>query len=441
MSTPERPLHERRLWEFQALRDLAVIASLVGVVWLGWALSTISVPLMVGLGLAYLVEPLIVWLTRRIPRLGRIKAVLLLVAGLALAFSLLLALTVPPLIRQAVSLAHNSGGHVQKVHSWAVDPARPAWLRTRAVDLESSLARLGLISATHAATSTTVAASPPRATLSDDARLRALIREEMAASTTESAGQSMTSRVSGLLGALSSGLGTAIGTVISIVLFLVIAAVTAVSFSLAWPSILATGNDLLPSAKRAHIIGLLGRMDNTVSSFVRGRLTVAAIVAAIYAIGWTIVGVPYGLMLGLGVGILSLVPYLAAIGLPLAWLLVVLRVIGEGDASSWYVSTGPDGAAVIHWWLVLILPWSVNLVAQTLEDYVLSPLIQGKATELHPAAIMVAVIAGGLLAGLYGMLLAVPAAACGRILLTAEILPRLKAWADGTSSNNRPPPA
>ncbi len=440
MPIPERPLHERRLWEFQALRDLAVLAMLVGVLWLGWRLSAITVPLMVGLGLAYVAEPLIAWLTRRIPRLSRMKAVLLLVAGIALSGALLLALTVPPLVRQAVSLANNSENHVLQVHAWAVNPARPEWLRSRAVDLEDSLARVGLLSASSAAVSATVATPVVTIADSDEARLRALVREEIAANASQSTGSSMASRVGGILGALSLGVGAAVGTVVSLLLFVAIAAVSAVSFSLAWPTVLASAHDLLPATKRAHILGLLGRMDHTVSSFVRGRLTVAAIVASIYAAGWTIVGVPYGLVLGLAVGALSLVPYLAAVGLPLAWILVALRVIGDNDGGSWYVSLGADGAPVIHWWLVLVLPWAVNLTAQTLEDYVLSPLIQGKATELHPAAIMVAVIAGGLLAGLYGMLLAVPAAACGRILLTAELLPRLKAWAEDNSTNKQAPP-
>ena len=64
----------------------------------------------------------------------------------------------------------------------------------------------------------------------------------------------------------------------------------------------------------------------------------------------------------------------------------------------------------------------------------LNPLIQGKATELHPVLIMLAVLAGGSLAGLYGMLLAVPVPACLKILLAAEIMPRLRAWAGAAAA-------
>jgi predicted PurR-regulated permease PerM len=107
------------------------------------------------------------------------------------------------------------------------------------------------------------------------------------------------------------------------------------------------------------------------------------------------------------------------------------------EQGGWYVSPGPDGQPAIAWWMVLVLPWLVNFIAQSLEDYVLNPLIQGKATELHPVVIMLAVLAGGSLAGLYGMLLAVPVAACLKILLSAEVLPRLRQWAGAEGDGTR----
>jgi predicted PurR-regulated permease PerM len=61
---------------------------------------------------------------------------------------------------------------------------------------------------------------------------------------------------------------------------------------------------------------------------------------------------------------------------------------------------------------------------------VLNPLIQGRATEMHPVVIMLAIVAGGSLAGLYGMMLAVPVTACLRVVLTDVVAPRLRAWAD-----------
>jgi predicted PurR-regulated permease PerM len=77
----------------------------------------------------------------------------------------------------------------------------------------------------------------------------------------------------------------------------------------------------------------------------------------------------------------------------------------------------------------LVIPAIVNAFAQSLEDYVLTPLIQGQVTHLHPIAIMLAIIAGGSLAGLYGMILAVPIAACTKVMLSEVVGPRLRQWA------------
>ena len=176
-----------------------------------------------------------------------------------------------------------------------------------------------------------------------------------------------------------------------------------------------------------------------VSSFVRGRLIIAAMVGMIYATGWTICGVPYGLILGLSVGVLSLVPYLAAIGLPIAWALLAIPLLDATDAStSWYLAVGPDGVVGIVWWKILVFPLVVNFIAQLIEDYVLTPLIQGQATDLHPLAIMVAVIGAGSFLGLYGMLLAVPVVACARILGEEVLLPRLRAWLNDATTKTEP---
>jgi predicted PurR-regulated permease PerM len=256
----------------------------------------------------------------------------------------------------------------------------------------------------------------------------ALVRDELARARPPEVGL-----LAGALGSAAAALGALFGGAVAFGLFLGIAGFTAVCAALAWPRVLAMGHDLIPTPVRARTLELLGRMDAAVSGFVRGRLITAALLAVVYMVGWSIVGVPYALVLGLAIGVLSLVPYLSAVGLPLAWLLVFLHENGAPDAASWYQSVGADGVPVLVWWKVLLLPAIVNCIAQSLDDYVLTPLIQGRATELHPVVIMVAVIAGGQLAGLYGMLLAVPAAACAKILLAEVALPRLRAWGEGAT--------
>ena len=432
MSDDPKPLHERRIWEFQALRDILVIAILLAVLWLGARLDFITAPLLFGLGLAYLFEPVIRRLAA-LPRMNRMRAVLAVVVAGLLAGLLLLALVVPPLVRQVVNLANNSERYVTSARAWITAEQRPAWLRERAAAIDGVLGDVGLGKADAADKPATPAAEPVVApasagTTSDEERIRAIVRSELANAAPPAAGGDLSSKVKSALATLWNAAATVFGGIFSIVLFVVIAAFIAASCMLRWPEVLEFGHSLIPNRARERVLPLIGRMDATVSSFIRGRITVAAIVGCIYAIGWTIVGVPYGLVLGLAVGAFSIIPYLAAIGLPAAWVLLAMSLIANPGSGGWYVS-GPEGTPEITWWMVLVLPWIVNLVAQSLEDYVLNPLIQGKATELHPVVIMLAVLAGGSLAGLYGMLLAVPVAACIRILLSAELMPRLRRWA------------
>lgn len=433
MPDDPKPIAERRIWEFQALRDMLVIAGILGLLWLGARLSFITAPLLAGLGLAYLFEPVIAWLCARVPRMTRLRSVLALVAGVAVTGALMLALIVPPLVRQIASLAENHERYLTSARTWATAEQRPAWLRERVVQLDPLLAQLGFAKAKARLEAAEAEAAPAQAAPAtagglDEARVRALVREELAGRPSGGDGD-LASRVQTAVKAVASGVAAVVGSIFSVVLFVVLTAITAVACMLRWPELLQFGGSLIPDHLRGRVLPLIGRMDATVSSFIRGRLTVAAIVGCIYATGWTIVGVPYGLVLGLVVGACSVVPYLAAIGLPAAWALLALSLMAHPEQGGWYVSTGADGALAITWWMVLVLPWSINFIAQSMEDYVLNPLIQGKATELHPVLIMLAVLAGGSLAGLYGMLLAVPVAACLKILMVAEVMPRLRRWA------------
>jgi predicted PurR-regulated permease PerM len=73
----------------------------------------------------------------------------------------------------------------------------------------------------------------------------------------------------------------------------------------------------------------------------------------------------------------------------------------------------------------------VYLIAQLADGWLVEPVVQGKATNLDPLTVMLAVIIGGSLAGLLGMLLAIPFAACGKILAREVILPELRQFAEG----------
>src|SRR5690606_12292527 len=148
------------------------------------------------------------------------------------------------------------------------------------------------------------------------------------------------------------------------------------------------------------------------------------ILGLFHAIGWLIVGVPAAVFLGLVAGVLSLVPYVIGITLPVAIGLL------------WFDQQGAEQPLSI-WWIVLG-PTIVYLVAQFLEGYVLQPLIHGKSTNLDAATIVAAVIASASIAGIYGALLAIPVTACLKIIITDVVWPRVQDWLEGRAEDPLP---
>ena len=234
-------------------------------------------------------------------------------------------------------------------------------------------------------------------------------------------------------------MGGILGGVIQLVIFIFIVVFCFFFFSTSFPAVQEYVRSFIPSTNRPRALELIGKMDRAISGFVRGRLLICSVMCVIYSVGWTIMGVPHAMLLGICTGLLGLIPYFSAIGLPIAWLLLAIELTGAKDRSGWYYAEAVAGAVpAIIWWKALVFPWIVNFIAQSMEDYVLSPMIQGKATNLHPAVILLACIAGGSLAGIYGMILAIPVTACGKIMLDEVLMPRLKQWLEGRRQDPLP---
>jgi len=170
----------------------------------------------------------------------------------------------------------------------------------------------------------------------------------------------------------------------------------------------------IPVTYRDETLRILGLMDVTVSAIIRGRLVQSLCVMIVLSLGWWAVGVPYWLLLGVLGGALNLLPYAAIVSWPIAVGLAVLDVLTTGEGSLF---------------LALALPTVVYVGAQSLDGWVVEPLVQGKATGMDTLTVLLVVLAGGALLGVLGMVLAIPAAACIKILSQELLLPRLRAFA------------
>ena len=150
---------------------------------------------------------------------------------------------------------------------------------------------------------------------------------------------------------------------------------------------------LLPFLKkdtRDNVVYLVREFVNILVAFFRGQLIVAFLQGALFAIGFSIVGLKYGFVLGLMLGFLNIIPYLGnMVGLGIA---IPLALFQQGG--------GP---------VTLGLVGIVFVAVQMIEGYILTPKIMGDRTGLHPFVIIVAIFFwGSALGGISGMILAIP---------------------------------
>jgi predicted PurR-regulated permease PerM len=391
--------HRLHLWQIQVVRDAILIVALGAALWLGYQLRGISVPLLIGLFLADLYEPVVRRATALRPWVTRARFVLASASLALVGIALALIVTMPPLVTQTAQLVRDLPRYADQAASFCERPWVPALVREQVRAARAALA-------TRAADEPLGPPSPPPPSSTQADPLRDLARSGMTV-------------VSAVRGSVTQ--------LMDIIIFLALVPISAVLFSLRFPRLRGYLRSLAPEAQRERISGVVRRMESSVGGFFRGRALVCLILAGVYAVGLTICGVPYGLLIGLITGLFCLIPWLHFMTLPIALMLLAAHMSDPGASDSWYVG---DAGGVL-WWRVLVLPMSVWAFAQLLDDYVLSPLIQGQQTDLNPATILVSILGGGMLFGFFGIVVAVPLVACAKILLHEVFLPALRHWTRG----------
>jgi predicted PurR-regulated permease PerM len=227
-----------------------------------------------------------------------------------------------------------------------------------------------------------------------------------------------------MIGQIFSTTGHAVGIVATVLstaanIFLSFLLVFIYFFLFSWHfnTAIATAKELLPHSRKEQMTTMFARMDAAIGDFFRGRLAIALIVGILLSAGWFVTGVPYWLFLGMLTGVLNIIPFLAIVTWPVA---VLLKYVDSLSAGS-----GADAGflAVVVW------PSLVYGVVQFLDGWILTPWVQSGQTNMSAATVLIVVFIGGAAAGLWGMLFAIPVAACIKILVDEFVLPRLRAWA------------
>jgi predicted PurR-regulated permease PerM len=325
------------------------IAALVALIFSLWLLKGILLPFLAGMVLAYFLDPV----ADALERLGlpRVLATLVILGLSILLLVLALFLLVPVLIDQIGKFAANLPGIISTLVD-RFNQAAPDWVK-------EILAQSG---------------------------------SNLPGSASEFAG-----RAAGWIAALLSSLLSGGMALVNLLSLLVVTPIVAFYLLVDWDRMVARVDSWLPRPHVETLRGLAREMNDAMAGFIRGQAVVCLLLGLFYAAGLSLAGLNFGLLIGLGAGLLSFIPYVGS-------LIGFVLSIGVALVQFWPNWVHIAGVAVIF------------AAGQFVEGNFLSPKLVGNRVGLHPVWLMFALFAFGYLFGFVGLLLAVPLAAATGVL-------------------------
>jgi len=325
-------------------------AALAAAALLLWVFSSILLPFVVGMAIAYFLDPV----ADRLENLGmsRTVATLLILAVFILLITIALVIVIPVLVGQFSEFSARLPGYVGLLHAYVLglqDTLLPDWAKSQLGAVKDNLS--GMLS--------------------------------------QGAGV-----VVGLAGQIWSS-GKAMVDLAS--LFLV-TPVVAFYVLLDWDHMVARVDSWIPRNHVTDVRAIAHDIDTAIAGFIRGQGSLCLILGVFYAVGLSVTGLNFGLLIGFFAGMISFIPYVGSIlGLVLA--------VGVALVQFW---TDPA-------WIGAVV--AVFVVGQFVEGNILQPKLVGESVGLHPVWLMFALFAFGLLFGFVGLMVAVPAAAAVGVLV------------------------
>ena len=186
-------------------------------------------------------------------------------------------------------------------------------------------------------------------------------------------------------------------SVLEVLLIFILAPLLALYLLIDLPHLQRDVLNLVPETHRPEFADLGSKVGRTVGGFMRGQFLVALIVGVLTSIGFWIIGLPFWLVIGAIAGLTNLIPLVGPfIGGGLG---LIVGVVSEG------FGLGLQAALVA-------------LVVQQIDNHIISPNVMKRTVQLHPVTVMLSILAGGALAGFWGVLLGVPTVAVVKVLMS-----------------------
>jgi predicted PurR-regulated permease PerM len=314
-----------------------------------WLLNEVLLPFVAAMALAYLLDPLV----KRIQRLGvnRALASIIIVLFFIVVIALLAILLLPVLGNQMSGLIDRIPSYIERIRQ-LITESNQGWLGKFLGDkLPEAEKSLGGAASTAA----------------------------------------------GWAGALLASLWSGGKALVSVVSLLIITPIVTFYLLLDWDKMVSAVDNWLPRHHRDAIREVLGDMDRAIAGFVRGQAVCCVILGVFYSLALILLGLNFGLLIGLIAAVLSFIPYVGTIvGLLLA-----------------------GGVAIAQFWpsfTPILIVLAIFGFGQFMEGNVLQPFFVGKTVGLPPVWLMFSLLAFGYLFGFVGLLIAVPVAAAIGVL-------------------------
>ncbi|MDE6717988.1 MAG: AI-2E family transporter [Muribaculaceae bacterium] len=171
---------------------------------------------------------------------------------------------------------------------------------------------------------------------------------------------------------------------------------------------------LVPEKYKPAVFRIFSDLKNSMNEYFRGQLLIASCAAVFYCIGFSIVGLPMAIMMGILVGVLYMIPYFQYITLiPVA---AICFITSLGGGANFWTMLGECGL--------------VYVVSQSICDYILTPKIMGRSLGLNSAIILLSLSIWGTLLGILGMVIALPITTLMIAYYKKLVIERKPIWAE-----------
>jgi predicted PurR-regulated permease PerM len=323
---------------------------LLGFILFVWFFSSILLPFVAGMALAYFLDPVADWLERR--GLSRTMATVVILVCFVLVFALSLMLVIPIIINQFTQFAAAMPGYISELQQILSSPQTsflPSWVTSQIDTIKQNFTEV-------------------------------------------------LSQGAGFIGTLFAQIWNSGKAIVDVVSLLIVTPVVAFYLLLDWDRMVSKVDSWIPRDQTVVVREIAREMDQSVAGFIRGQGSLCLILGIYYAVGLSLVGLNFGLLIGFISGMISFIPYIGStIGLILA--------VGVAVVQFW-----PD-----YPWIIAVA--CVFFSGQFLEGNILQPKLVGQSVGLHPVWLMFALFAFGAMFGFVGLLIAVPAAAVVGVLV------------------------